>query len=1120
MRNDYIFIKCSIGDDVFTLGDGRLLSASVRLGEGRKQSGCEFTIFDPQGAIAQKYLAASYSQGGIDVPSEFFDNPEEEKKTTSTENVNDSITSDSSGGTVSTGGVFTPTIRAFLDLIAYKEVPSNVVLTLQGYYANNGIKGSQGFFDDADIESGNGFPKTAGTKFNVGRYQFNRGDWEHAKKSNNQIKGFSPKDQDLIAYFKLGYRKVLEPLAQNNLSLAIKNAGKEWASLPGSPYGQVQAGYTEQQAIAYFKQRLDFYNNKSAVQDTTLSTDKQQSQPKGKATNSDTGEYKTVRVLARGAKASFYGLRDGFDGRKTASQEIFRAESDMTCAHETLPFGTLLKVTWKANDKSVIVRVNDRGKFKSYYGREIDLSLRAARELGDSNNNPITTGVLTVDIDVVQKVGTTTTPTEGKEAAKSSASQSIQQAKENTSKSGGNELSAKGTPITIEMSRLNGTSCVYSFIHVGTSFDAPITNNLTFKGSSIAWMMNRVLKNTRLENITLKALATQICKGYGFTLDMSEEGGIISSVSQSSQSDLAFLNYVCERMGYYLRFAGKQVSIKKYSNLLSQVPSFALTVGTTLLNFAITDTAQTSAVGSDEKIKIEQGIQKTIVDADSGSMVVVGKEKLDVDSKTIATGKNVPEKKLETSKTSATQTISSDNITAYDRPADKPVKEFSGTASMYTNQEALELLTPATAFFLKGSIEFVDRPWFIESVDHMFSDGILKSDISFYTPVGAKKASESSTTSTSSSTSSTTTPALNDNGVGKIAPYRITNPRGGNVKRFEDLTPHWRGSSNYARYISRAGQAEGKISHLKGRPTQLVYDFTIWQNGSNKVPVPSPVSGQVVRVGGGYGITEIKFDNGASVRLLHMSAIRVAIGDKVTRGQFLGTQDRVDAGGASTGVHIHIESPENVLREYISSLVTGNFGSPAIAQPKADIGKSNSSEVAKKYGHFAYKSASPSNLTTVNGQQVDTDLATAFNSMAAAANAQGIKLKIVSGFRSVSSQKNIFESTMNKRNQTPQQRARVSAPPGYSQHHTGFAIDINSTEPTFAKTPAFKWLQTNASTYGFEMPFTKNNSQGVDFEPWHWVYSGSTRAKSMLEPLSISEFKTEYAGNTSVYQPD
>jgi rare lipoprotein A len=68
-----------------------------------------------------------------------------------------------------------------------------------------------------------------------------------------------------------------------------------------------------------------------------------------------------------------------FTGRKTASGERLHHDS-LTCAHRTYPFGTLLKVTNPANGNHVIVKVTDRGPYVK--GRIIDLSVRAARELG------------------------------------------------------------------------------------------------------------------------------------------------------------------------------------------------------------------------------------------------------------------------------------------------------------------------------------------------------------------------------------------------------------------------------------------------------------------------------------------------------------------------------------------------------------------------------------------------------------------------------------------------------------------------------------------------------------------------------------------------------------------
>lgn len=85
----------------------------------------------------------------------------------------------------------------------------------------------------------------------------------------------------------------------------------------------------------------------------------------------------TALAQTQSGKASFYSK--GSSGRKTASGERLHHDS-LTCAHRTYPFGTLLLVTNPANGNKVIVRVTDRGPYVK--GRIIDLSLRAAKELG------------------------------------------------------------------------------------------------------------------------------------------------------------------------------------------------------------------------------------------------------------------------------------------------------------------------------------------------------------------------------------------------------------------------------------------------------------------------------------------------------------------------------------------------------------------------------------------------------------------------------------------------------------------------------------------------------------------------------------------------------------------
>lgn len=77
--------------------------------------------------------------------------------------------------------------------------------------------------------------------------------------------------------------------------------------------------------------------------------------------------------------ASWYGGRDGFEGKPTASGEIYDS-SLLTAAHRELPLGTVVDVTNLNNERTVRVRINDRGPF--IFGRVIDLSRAAAETIG------------------------------------------------------------------------------------------------------------------------------------------------------------------------------------------------------------------------------------------------------------------------------------------------------------------------------------------------------------------------------------------------------------------------------------------------------------------------------------------------------------------------------------------------------------------------------------------------------------------------------------------------------------------------------------------------------------------------------------------------------------------
>ncbi|GBE90706.1 M15 family metallopeptidase [Nostoc cycadae] len=159
-------------------------------------------------------------------------------------------------------------------------------------------------------------------------------------------------------------------------------------------------------------------------------------------------------------------------------------------------------------------------------------------------------------------------------------------------------------------------------------------------------------------------------------------------------------------------------------------------------------------------------------------------------------------------------------------------------------------------------------------------------------------------------------------------------------------------------------------------------------------------------------------------------------------------------------------------------------------------------------GHLAYPEAPESELAPITADRrmrMRKTAAEKFRAMTQAARSAGVILVPISAFRSVKEQEQLFFDIGAQRNQTPAQRASLSAPPGHSEHHTGYAADIGdgaspatNLQADFDKTKAFGWLQANAARFGFEMSFPKDNVQGVSYEPWHWRFVGDRQSLEMF----------------------
>ena len=168
--------------------------------------------------------------------------------------------------------------------------------------------------------------------------------------------------------------------------------------------------------------------------------------------------------------------------------------------------------------------------------------------------------------------------------------------------------------------------------------------------------------------------------------------------------------------------------------------------------------------------------------------------------------------------------------------------------------------------------------------------------------------------------------------------------------------------------------------------------------------------------------------------------------------------------------------------------------------------KTEKNQDGRILGHLPYKEISKEKLVLIEPNiEVHIDMQDSLLKMREEARNDGIYLVFLSGYRSINLQNEIFYSLKSIRNQEAFERARVSAPPGYSEHSTGFAIDIGDAtqretdfQTEFENTNAFKWLLKNAAKFHFKLSFNKNNKY-IDYEPWHWRYEGSIEALKVFE---------------------
>lgn len=134
-------------------------------------------------------------------------------------------------------------------------------------------------------------------------------------------------------------------------------------------------------------------------------------------------------------------------------------------------------------------------------------------------------------------------------------------------------------------------------------------------------------------------------------------------------------------------------------------------------------------------------------------------------------------------------------------------------------------------------------------------------------------------------------------------------------------------------------------------------------------------------------------------------------------------------------------------------------------------------------------------------QWLSPDAAASWCEMRRSAQTDGVTLLLVSAFRSFEQQRQIFERKF-RAGQTLAEVLTVNVPPGFSEHHSGRAVDVGTPGSTalledFERTPAFRWLEAHAERYGFSLSYPRGNRAGLAYEPWHWAF-GRGRESRLL----------------------
>lgn len=627
--------------------------------------------------------------------------------------------------------------------------------------------------------------------------------------------------------------------------------------------------------------------------------------PEDPATASQPG-----RVIYENTQASTYGYGEATQGGTIGAYgDRINFDGLFAAMVSTRYKYASMRVTNLANNKSIVVKIVDRGPFAVENGRaarplrehptrKIDLTRGAWREL----TNGAAPGIINVRIEWLQP-GTSTATETGRQATKQQkdAAQTVESNRQLSTiptpstpqaAAASSVVAAKsaakaitppaqtlaGAQITVELGFNGNNITAFSFIHTGLRYSLFDPDLLEFRGQASTWAMSQRIKNTIYQKLTFRKVAQKICSSYGMTLQMSEEGPLYQFFPQHGQNDYEFLLAEARRIGYRVHVKGVKLTIEPREKI-TPPNTFVLEYGVNMgLSFEITHQAESDSQGgarsSDPGNKTTTGLIKYAIDPDTGKVRQTKKESsagLGTDTVGIISGSTLPVPKPKTDGTTAA-------ADSQRRENEKRVKGIQATASFPTTEQTL-LITPDSPFQTKGISVTADRFWVVASVKHNYSGGAMKTDVSLYSPLKNKRPTTDVNTSIQSSSASSVpfdadAPAFIRPTTGPItSKHRTENPRRPTHKGID--------------YGAPTGTAV--VAAAAGTVTNAVTGCRLGDRSC----------------GGRYGNwIEITHGGGWTTRYAHLSAVNVTVGVAVSRGQKIGEVGNL---GDSSGPHLHWE---------------------------------------------------------------------------------------------------------------------------------------------------------------------------------------------------------------------